>query len=156
MGIATYKRVLQESGTNLTRSKTMQLILKTLAISTLAMAAFGADNKLTFRVDFPFSVGKTEMPAGDYLIMDGEAQRLSFQIVNVEAKKSVFVTLPNFTQRDAADGKRSIEFRCGDGGCEISNVKNLRSGYVFHSWTAKKPNMRTIAIALKVAENKAD
>ena len=45
MGIATYRSVRQESRTNLTRSKTMKLILKTLAISTLAIAAFGADNK---------------------------------------------------------------------------------------------------------------
>ncbi len=134
----------------------MKPILKALAVSTLAMAAFGADNKLIFRVEFPFSVGKIEMPAGDYSIMDGEAQRLSFQIVNVEAKKSVFVTLPNFTEHDAADGKRSIEFRCGESGCEISNVKNLRSGYVFHAWRAKQPILRTVAIALRSADNKAD
>ena len=134
----------------------MKLILKTLAISTLAMAAFGADNKLNFHVEFPFQIGKLTMPAGDYSIKETAAYLPHFQLMNVAAKKSAFVVLPIPSVLKATDEKPSILFRCGAVGCEIANVKNLRSGYVFQAWSAKQPILRTVAVALRSADNKAD
>ena len=134
----------------------MKLILKTLAISTLAMAAFGADNKLNFRVEFPFQIGKLTMPAGEYSISETAASRVHFQLMNVAAKKGAFVVLPIPSMLKATDEKPSLLFRCGAAGCEIANVKNLRSGYVFQAWSAKQPILRTVAVALRSADNKAD
>ena len=134
----------------------MKLILKTLAISTLAMAAFGADNKLNFRVEFPFHVGKITMPAGEYSIMETGASRPHFRIMNVAAKTSVFVVLPIPSILKASDEKPSLLFRCAAAGCEIANVKNLRSGFEFQAWSAKQPILRTVAVALRTADNKAD
>ena len=134
----------------------MKLILKTLAISTLAMAAFGADNKLNFHVEFPFNVGKITMPAGEYSIKETAAYLPHFQLMNVAAKKSVFVVLPIPSMLKATDEKPSLLFRCGAAGCEIANVKNLRSGFEFQAWSAKQPILRTVAVALRSADNKAD
>ena len=134
----------------------MKLILKTLAISTLAIAAFGADNKLNFHVQFPFNVGKTEMPAGEYSIMETASQLRYLQIMNVAARNSVFLMLQPTSFPKITAEKASIEFRCGEAGCEIANVKNLRNGYVFHAGSAKKPILRTIVVALRSADIKAD
>ena len=100
----------------------MKLILKCLAISTLAMAALGADIKLT-------------MPAGKYSIQETAAHIPQFQLMNDAAKKCAFGI---------------------DVGCEIANVKNLRSGYVYHAWSAKKPILRMITVALGAPEKTAE
>ena len=134
----------------------MKPILKILAVSTLAMAAFGADNKLNFHVEFPFQIGKLTMPAGEYSIKETGAGLPYFQLMNVAAKKSAFLMLPIPSMLKATDEKPSLLFRCGAAGCEIANVKNLRSGYVFQAWSAKQPILRTVAVALRSADNKAD
>ena len=134
----------------------MKPILKILAVSTLAMAAFGADNKLNFHVEFPFNVGKITMPAGEYSIMETGVVRPHFQLMNVAAKKSAFLMLPPFNVAKTNDVKASIVFRCGDAGCEIANVRNLRSGYVYHAWSAKKPILRMITVALSAPEKTAE
>ena len=134
----------------------MKPILKILAVSTLAMAAFGADNKLNFHVEFPFQIGKLTMPAGEYSITETGAGNPHFQLMNVAAKKGAFLMLPIPSVLKATDEKPSILFRCGASGCEIANVKNLRSGYVFQAWSAKQPILRTVAVALRSADNKAD
>ena len=134
----------------------MKPILKILAVSTLAMAAFGADNKLNFNVEFPFQIGKLTMPAGEYSIMETGVSRPHFWIMNVAARTNVLVWLPIPSMLKATDEKPSLLFRCGASGCEIANVKNLRSGYVFQAWSAKQPILRTVAVALRSADNKAD
>ena len=72
----------------------MKPILKILAVSTLAMAAFGADNKLNFHVEFPFQIGKLTMPAGEYSIKETAAYLPHFQLMNVAARTNVLVWLP--------------------------------------------------------------
>ena len=134
----------------------MKPILKILAVSTLAMAAFGADNKLNFNVEFPFNVGKITMPAGEYSITETAAYLPHFQLMNVAAKKSVFVVLPIPSMLKATDEKPSLLFRCGAAGCEIANVKNLRSGFEFQAWSAKQPILRTVAVALSAPEKTAE
>lgn len=44
----------------------MKPILKTLMLTTMAVAGFAADNKLNFHVEFPFTVGKVVTPSGQY------------------------------------------------------------------------------------------
>ena len=63
--------------------------------------------------------------------------------------KAAGTTQPN-------DVKALIVFRRGDVGCEIANVKNLRSGYVYHAWSAKKPILRMITVALGAPEKTAE
>ncbi len=134
----------------------MKPILNTLMLATMAVAGFAADKKLNFHAEFPFTVGKVAMPAGQYSVAIATRTATVIQITNAGDGKSAFVNLPSKTALGAADRKAEIVFRCGDRGCSITKVANLLEGHANSAWTSKDKASKLIAISLTPNVNKAD
>ena len=125
----------------------MKTIFKTLMVSALAVAAFGAENRLNFQVEFPFTVGNRVMPAGQYTIRETPASTQGLLIENVQARRSALVALPSRSTASFS-AKPKIEFACGDGGCAIASVTNLAGGLRYSSWKNQGVSTRIVAVQM--------
>ncbi len=134
----------------------MKTILNTLMLTTMAVAGFAADNKLNFHVEFPFTVGKVLMPAGQYSVALASERAAVVQVKNVGNGKSVFVNFPTRTEIVKTDGKTEIVFSCGDSGCSITKVSNLLEGHSFSAWATRESPAKLIAVSLTPTLSKAE
>jgi len=137
------------------RSKTMNTILKTFIMTTMAVAAFGADAKMGFQVEFPFHVGKTVMPAGQYTIERTETVAPVLVLRNANGGKSVLVQFANHSPAEVRQSKHTVEFGCGSSGCSITKVSNLTGGMVYRAFV-KKDQTQLVAVQMVRVVTKAD
>ena len=134
----------------------MKTILNTLMLTTMAVAGFAADNKLNFHVEFPFTIGKVVMPAGQYSIAENKSAQYGLQLTNKSTGTSAFLNLPSSNPARATEAKAEIVFGCAEGGCSIARVANLRAGQIYAAWMSKSILAKMIAVSLTPAETKAD
>lgn len=128
----------------------MQTILNTLLMTTMAVAAFGADRKLGFQVEFPFTVGKAVMPAGQYTIERTTPGSPVLTIRNIAEGKSVMLLFANLAQTGPRETKPEIEFACHSNGCSIMKVNQLVAGTSFVHFAAKPKAEQTQLISVKL------
>jgi hypothetical protein len=135
----------------------MNFITKAVLTTTFAVAAFAADTKLNFQVDFPFQVGKISMPAGTYVVSGSNDASPGIRIENVQGKNAAFVTLPARLDSQSA-GRPSVDFRCVESQCSIVAIDNLRSGTRFATWALKanRPQGTIISVNLTPVKSNAD
>jgi hypothetical protein len=133
----------------------MKPILNTIMIATMAVAAFGADQKLNFHVEFPFAVGKVVMPSGQYSVQRVNAMSNHLLITNVSGGAAI-VALPVPTDLKSDDSTPRIEFACGSEGCSVVRVANLRAGVSYQAFASKTQGAKLIAVRLTPTLTKAD
>ncbi|MCX6614150.1 MAG: hypothetical protein NTW74_25320 [Acidobacteria bacterium] len=134
----------------------MKTILNTLMLTTMAVTGFAADNKLNFHVEFPFTIGKVVMPAGQYSVEMVTSRANVIQIKNALEGKSAFVNLPTSSRTSSAEQKAEIVFRCGGAGCSIAKVANLVGGSAISAWATQDPEAKIVAVKLTPSLTKAD
>lgn len=126
---------------------TIQTLMMTLA---LAVSAFASDNKLNFQVDFPFQVGARVLPAGNYVVMETSATSSTFRISDVAGKPAVFINLPAPDATTKNNSVPSISFRCGESGCSVASISNLRPGTTNSGFTPKQQDPKSVLISVRL------
>ncbi len=127
----------------------MKSILKAVMVVGMGVAAFAGDTGGRFSVKFPIQVGKTQMPAGRYLIEQSGMNRSGLILRSLDSTKTAFVALPvpgSTAKEDIL--KQEIVFHCAEQVCSIQKVTNLSPGYTM-STTKPKTAGQTISVSLK-------
>lgn len=126
----------------------MKNILKAAMMTTMAMAAFGADPMAALNVPFSFTVGNKTMPAGRYRISVNASGPNAMRIENLGKGPSAFMALPVRDLTAPDETRRRVEFACEAESCSISRVFNLHGGYVYS--TLKKAGSTGKHVALQM------
>lgn len=122
----------------------MNPTIKTAVLALVALTAFGENKEMNFRVDFPFTVGNTVMPAGHYTLSETAADNPSLALRSVDTKKMAFLMLPVRRDAAASESNRSVIFHCHQQNCSLHKVLNLRPGEVVSGFTPKQGNLVAI------------
>ncbi len=130
----------------------MKSIFKAAMMTAVAVAAFGADPMARLQVTFPFTVGKTTMPAGEYRISMGPTGRNALRIESFGEGPSAFLALPVQDLTTVSETKRQVEFVCESQICTISRVVNLHGGYTYSA--AKRTGAQAKIVAVKLTTGK--
>ncbi len=114
----------------------MKTILKAVMMTSLAAAGFGAEPMAKLKVGFPFVVGTTKMPAGEYRISSAPNGVRTLKIESMANGPSAFFAMPVQDLIPESQTGRKVEFECQAQQCKITRIFNLDRGYL--SSTGKK------------------
>jgi len=128
----------------------MKAIFKTMMLTAVAVAAFGADRHLKFQVEFPFTIGDKVLPAGQYKISQRHTGVQGLYIENIAERTAAFVALSGRDSVKLNEPAR-IEFACSGGECKIDSVSNLSHGTKFTSWKKKAAGTKLVAVVMTPA-----
>ncbi|MCX6614151.1 MAG: hypothetical protein NTW74_25325 [Acidobacteria bacterium] len=127
--------------------------MKTIFLSAMmAMAGFAMDSSARFNVNFPFKVGNTKFPAGQYMISIGIQGPQVMRIVSNGPGPSAFLPMGVVNTVMQSEAKGELVFACVDSGCTIDRVVNLRNGFAFSS--LKKSSSAATLITVKMGNGK--
>jgi len=134
----------------------MKHMMKAMVLAVTVMAGYGQEHYARFRVDFPFQVGKTLMPAGEYRIQAESAGRHWLRITSVNNGPAAVLSLPVHDTARASDDKRQVEFRCEGDLCMVARVVNLQAGYISSLPKSKSSNSRLVTALLTKRSTKTE
>jgi hypothetical protein len=134
----------------------MKTILKAVMMTSLAVAGFGAQPMAKLKVGFPFVVGKTKMPAGEYRISIPSNGVRTLKIESMGTGPAAFLAVPvqDLTRDDQAG--RKVEFVCEGQECKISRIFNLDSGYLFSTGQKVKATSERMIVKLNSGSTKTE
>ncbi|GEM_PF-1204838 len=134
----------------------MKTILRAVMMTSLAIAGFGAGPMAKLQVSFPFVVGKTKMPAGEYWISTAPNGNRTIRIESVGKGPSAFLAMPLQDLIPENQNMRRVEFVCEAQQCNITRIFNLDNGYSFSTGKKAKPNGQSIAVQMTTGNTKAE
>ena len=131
--------------------------MKTIFLAAMmAASGFAMDSSARFNVDFPFTVGKTKFPAGQYIISIGIQGQQAMRIMSSDLGPSAFLAMGVANTAKKNEVKGGIEFACGNAGCTIERVLNLQNGLVFSSLKKTTPGAKLLTVQLTKGKTPAE
>ncbi len=134
----------------------MKTILKAVMMTSLAVAGFGAEPMAKLKVGFPFAVGSTKMPAGEYRISIAPNGGRTLKIESMANGQSAFLAMPlQDLIPDSQTGKK-VEFECQAQECKITRIFNLDRGYLFSTGKKAKAAGERMIVQLTTGNTKTE
>lgn len=134
----------------------MKTILKAVMMTSLAVAGFGAEPMARLKVGFPFIVGKTKMPAGEYRISSAPNGVRTLKIESVDAGPAAFLAVPVQDLIPENQAGRKVEFVCEAQECKISRIFNLDWGYLFSTGQKVKATGERMIVKINSGSTKTE
>jgi hypothetical protein len=134
----------------------MKPILKTLMLTTMAVAGFAAEPMAKLKVGFPFVVGKTKMPAGEYRISTAPNGGRTLKIESMDMGPAAFLAMPVQDLIPENQPGRKVEFVCEAQECKIARIFNLDRGYLFSTGHKIKATGERVIVQIKSANTKSE
>jgi hypothetical protein len=131
--------------------------MRTIFLTALmAVAGFAMDSSARFNVKFPFTVGNTKFPAGQYMISMGVQGPQAMRIMSTGTGPSAFLAMGVVNTVKQSETKGQVVFACVDSGCTLEQVVNLQNGLSFSSLKKSSAGARLIAVKMGNGKTLAD
>lgn len=134
--------------------KTMNLI-QTAAAAILMTGAAMAQSPMTANVPFNFQFGGVNLPAGEYRVNTSRALETGIVLIQNDSTKQAVARIGVAGSPREANYSPKLVFRCGDGGCVLSQVWSPESESQFSVPKSLKAQY-SASIALTPSSSKAD
>jgi hypothetical protein len=116
------------------------------AVTLVAAGSVWAQNKVTAKIPFEFTVGNKTLAAGDYAIGEiGSHESDVLLLRNTGTGKNTLAQAGSPLYQDL-DGRARLVFRCGASGCALVRIWNGSSGYVLSPGHGKEKADDRIAV----------